>query len=65
MFPSTVKDILSCVAVTFSQKSSFRMRLLNLGEQACPQSERKKRKYGKGKLAKLIKLNPWINELQF
>ena len=59
------RHILSCVAVTFSQKSSFWMRLLNLGEQACPQSERKKGKYGKGKLAKLIKLNPWINELLF
>ena len=38
------RHILSCVAVTSSHKSLFPMRLLNLGEQACPQSERKESK---------------------
>ena len=34
------RHLLSCVAVTFSQKSTFPRPPRKLGEQACPQSER-------------------------
>ena len=55
------RHLLSCVAVTFSHKSLFPVLLLNLGEQACPQSERKESKEKENQQNWLNKVSKSIN----